>query len=222
MSGPKVIDHQAVERQRTEVARRRWLALRGRADALSRQCVQAGHPQSAARIAQPAGSSSIMVDAACNELERAVVEAVGELDRRQFADRTREVASALLEVLANLERREQQSVLAEAISAPRDNTWSRLRPHQTTPRRSHGRWRRSSHRCRADVRTTRRVAVPMINRPPLRPGYRRGSLAELDREGTLGDRDRQVIDALAGIRGIQEYSSSAFTEPFRSSCGVHH
>ena len=125
MSGPKVIDYQAVERQRAEAARRRWLALCGRAAALSQQCAQAGHPQCAVLAGAPAGPSSTELEAACAELERALTAAADELARRRFADRTREVASSLETVLAELERRERQSA---AEPAPRQQRQDSIEP----------------------------------------------------------------------------------------------
>lgn len=116
MSGPKVIDYQAVERQRAETARRQWLALCGRAEALSRRCVDAGHPQCAVLVRQPGGATSADLEAACAELERALTEAAAELERRQFADRTRTVASGLQDVLADLEQREQEAVAEDAAT----------------------------------------------------------------------------------------------------------
>lgn len=110
VSGPKVIDYQAVERQRAETARRRWLALRGRAEALSRRCVDAGYPQCAVPVGEPAGVASSDLETACAELERALTAAAGELERHLFADRTRKVASGLQDVLADLEQREQQAL----------------------------------------------------------------------------------------------------------------
>ncbi len=122
MSGPKVIDYRVVERQRAEAARRRWLGLVGRAEALSRQCVHAGHPQCAPRVGSPSGASSAELETACNELEQALATATDELTRRQFADRTKEVAAGLQDVLADLERREQRSTTVKSSPEPRQQT----------------------------------------------------------------------------------------------------
>lgn len=114
MSGPKVIDYQAVERQRAEAARRRWFALTGRAEALRRRCRDSGHPECSVDAGPLAESSSADLERRCDELDSALAAAADELSRRQFADRTREVASGLSGILADLERRERRAAAAAA------------------------------------------------------------------------------------------------------------
>jgi hypothetical protein len=109
MSGPTIIDYRALERRRAEAARRRWRALRGRAQALDQRCRDLGHPECAVKVGQLVGSSSEDIERACEQLERAVAGAARELERRQFNDRTKEVVANLHDVLTDLERREQQA-----------------------------------------------------------------------------------------------------------------
>lgn len=112
MSGPKVIDYQAVERQRAETARRRWFTLCGRAEALRRRCADAGHPECAVVTGPLVDSSAADLERRCGELESVLEAAADELVRRQFADRAAEVAAVLSGVLADLDRREQQAAAA--------------------------------------------------------------------------------------------------------------
>mgnify|MGYP001366461411 CR=1 FL=1 len=118
MSGPKVIDYQAIERQRAEAARRRWFALTGRADALRRRCRESGHLECAVDAGPLVESSSADLERRCDELDSVLAAAAEELGRRQFADRTREVAADLSGVLADLERRERQAATATLQSEP--------------------------------------------------------------------------------------------------------
>ena len=117
MSGPKIIDYQAVERQRAEAARRRWLALCGRADALRQRCVDAGHPDCAIEVGQLESSASTHIERRCDELATTLEAAAAELSRRQFAERTREAAAGLHDVLADLERREREADARAASEA---------------------------------------------------------------------------------------------------------
>lgn len=117
MSGPKIIDYQAVERQRAEAARRRWLALCGRADALRQRSVEAGHPDCAIKVGQLESSASTHIERRCDELATALEAAAAELSRRQFAERTREAAAGLHDVLADLERREREADAQAASEA---------------------------------------------------------------------------------------------------------
>lgn len=107
MSGPKIIDYAAVERQRAEAARRRWRTLVGRADALRQRCSQVGYPDCAVRVSGAVGTSSEDLERRCDDLARAIDDATTALSRRQFADRTKEVAAGLGDLLAALEQREQ-------------------------------------------------------------------------------------------------------------------
>lgn len=107
MSGPKIIDYHAIERERAEAARRRWRALRGRADAFELRCVRAGHPTCVVAVQELVGPSSTDVDRQCDEIESALARATAELTNRQLHDRTREVFGQMRNVLAQLESREQ-------------------------------------------------------------------------------------------------------------------
>lgn len=112
MSGPKVIDYQAIERQRAEAARRRWFALTGRADELRRRCRESGHLECAVDVGPFVESPSADLERRCDELDSALAAAAEQLSRRKFADRTREVAADLSGVLADLEQRERQTAAA--------------------------------------------------------------------------------------------------------------
>lgn len=129
MSGPKVIDYQAVARQRAEAARRRRLALCGRAEAFRQRCVAAGYPECAVGI-QSAGSSTADIEQDCLQLERSLSEAADQLARRQFAARTRDVAAGMHDILADLERREQRT--ATDTTTPNRQRRSRPQPDPAT------------------------------------------------------------------------------------------
>lgn len=90
VSGPKVIDYRAIERERAEAARRRWRSLAGRAWALERRCTAAGHPDCAVAVGELAGESEAM-QRQCDRLEQAIARAADELARRRLTERTQEV-----------------------------------------------------------------------------------------------------------------------------------
>lgn len=115
MSGPKVIDYQAVERERAETARRRFRTLRGRAAAFEQRCVRSGEPGCAVAVPRLVGTDSADIERQCNALEAALAHAADELAHRQHDVRTKQVVAGLAAVLADLDRRERAT--AETHSA---------------------------------------------------------------------------------------------------------
>lgn len=120
MSGPKVIDYQAIERELTEAARRRWQALSGRASAFERRCVELGHPECAVVVPPMSAASSDEMQRQCDAIEATMARAEAELSRLRLDDRTRDVFSGMEQLLADLERREQagHSGSRETVSTP--------------------------------------------------------------------------------------------------------
>lgn len=119
MSGPKVIDYRALERERVEAARRRWRSLCGWASALERRCASAGHLDcvvdvvAVTGLTEPTGESDAM-KSQCDKLEGALARAAGELERRQLAERTRQVMAGMRDILADVECRERAATEAAA------------------------------------------------------------------------------------------------------------
>lgn len=107
MSGPKIIDYRAIERERAEAARRRWRTLNGRSEALARRCRDSGHPECAVSVPESTATTGEQIDAQCDRLEQALTRAADDLSRAQLQDRTQEVRAGMQEVLADLERRER-------------------------------------------------------------------------------------------------------------------
>ncbi|GAB3003607.1 hypothetical protein [Mycobacterium bourgelatii] len=119
MSGPKVIDYRALERERVEAARRRWRSLCGWASALERRCASTGHLDcvvdvvAVTGLAEPTGGSEAM-KTQCDKLEQALARAAGELERRQLAQRTQQVMATMRDILADVQRRERAATEAAA------------------------------------------------------------------------------------------------------------
>lgn len=111
VSGPKIIDYRAIERERAEAARRRWRSLRGRSDALARRCQSSGHPECIVSVAELDATTGEQIEAECDRLERALAHAVGELSRAQLRDRSEQVRAGMQDVLADLERRERAAAM---------------------------------------------------------------------------------------------------------------
>lgn len=135
MSGPKIVDYVAVERQRVEAAQRRWSALRGRAEAFRQQCVDSGYPECAVTVGRLSATSSADIDGRCEEVAAALKAAGRQLLSRQFSDRTREVATGLADALAELDHRERQDAAKSPhVTTPRPNgqpAGTRFRPDFT-------------------------------------------------------------------------------------------
>lgn len=116
MSGPKVIDYRALERERVEAARRRWRSLCGWASALERRCASTGHLDCVVDVtglAEPTGGSEAM-KTQCDKLEQVLARAAGELERRQLAQRTQQVMAGMRDILADVQRRERAATEAAA------------------------------------------------------------------------------------------------------------
>lgn len=130
MSGPKIVDYVAIERQRVEAAQRRWSALRGRAAAFHQRCVESGHPECAITVGALNAISSADIAGRCEEVAAALEAADRQLVHRQFSARTREVVAGMADALADLERRERQDAATSphvSVTMPR-----RKEPRGTT------------------------------------------------------------------------------------------
>ncbi|CAM2809537.1 hypothetical protein BST27_00945 [Mycobacterium intermedium] len=119
MSGPKVIDYRALERERVEASRRRWRSLCGWSSALERRAASAGHLDcvvdvvAVTGLAEPTGGSEAM-KSQCDKLEQALARAASELERRQLAERAQQVMAGMRDILADVERRERAATEAAA------------------------------------------------------------------------------------------------------------